>query len=390
MRVLYLTNNPILGGTSRPLTCWLQAGPAHGVRGVVAARHAGALTRWLESARVPFRVDPMPWPSRWWPFAALRHALGLARWARRGGVDLIDCNEHDLYPFALLLRRLLRRPLVCRVQYRVDRDFCRWAFAGGRCPDGLVWTTRAQRLDSAGAVEGLVPARRQWTVPLGLDAGAFGRWADGRAATRRGWGLPEDAVILGTASALRPVKRVEEFVELVRRVAGADPRVCGVLAGDAVGGDEAYKERVLRLVEGSGLGPRLRWLGWLEPVEPFLHAIDLFVSTSEYESFGMSVCEAMACGRPVAGYSAVAVQEVVGDAGVLAPTGDLGALTRAVLQLVGRPERMAELGRRARRRAAECFDVGVGLRQLIAVYQEVLHAWRAGPDPGDEEPGCCR
>ena len=64
----------------------------------------------------------------------------VARWARRVRVDVIHCNEHNVYPFARLLRRLLARPIVCHVRYRFDRGFAEWAFANRRQPDALLWT----------------------------------------------------------------------------------------------------------------------------------------------------------------------------------------------------------------------------------------------------------
>src|SRR5262245_5660718 len=100
MRVLFLTNNPVLGGTARVLTSWLRSGPALGLEGLVAALHVGDMTRWLAANGVPYVVNPMPWPSRWWPVRSLWQAWRLARWAQEQEVELVDCNEHDVYPFA--------------------------------------------------------------------------------------------------------------------------------------------------------------------------------------------------------------------------------------------------------------------------------------------------
>src|SRR5262249_34271699 len=153
-------------------------------------------------------------------------------------------------------------------------------------PDALLWTSRQQRDDCAEAVSGIVPEDCQRVVPLGLDLNTFGTMATSREETRQRWGVLPGEVVVGTASALRPIKRIHEFIELVTRLAQQDQRVLGVVAGDAMPGDEAYRQQLLRQIRESGLGRRLKWLGNLEPVEPFHHAIDIFVSTSEYETFG--------------------------------------------------------------------------------------------------------
>jgi L-malate glycosyltransferase len=372
MRILYLTDNPNLGSTARILQSWLRFGQTDGLRSVLAVQQTGDFSRWLTDHGIPYLVDPMPWPNRRWPLPAIWHAWRVARWARRQGVDIIHCNEHNVYPFAALLRRFLRLPIVCHVRFKLDEGFGRWAF-GKLTPDALLWTSRQQREDSTAAVAGLVPEDRQHLIPLGLDLSTFGTLGGGRDETRRAWGLRRDEIAVGTASALRPIKRIEDFVELVARLAQEDERVVGVLAGDAVPGGEAYREKVLRQIKETGLGRRFVWAGHLEPVEPFYHAIDVFVSTSEYESFGNSVCEAMACRRPVAAYEGGAVREVVGNAGLVVPTGNLSGLSDALRRLVASPDMRAEIGESGRQRVARDYDPASSLQTLMGIYQKLLN-----------------
>jgi glycosyltransferase involved in cell wall biosynthesis len=377
MRTLYLTNNPNLGSTARILQSWLLIGKHSELSGQVVVQRAGDFSEWLDEHQTPYTIDPMPWLNRRWPLPALRHAWRVARWARRQRVDVIHCNEHDVYPFAALLRRFLPRPLVCHVRFAVSREFCAWAFGGERRPDFLFWTTQNQMNDCAKAVAGIVPPERQAVIPLGLDLDTFSTQVAGREQTRQAWGFGPEDVILGTASALRSVKRLEDFVELVVRLAREHPHVAGVIAGGVVPGHEAYHVRLTNLVASSGLGGRLRCVGHLEPVEPLYHACDIFVSTSEYETFGNSVCEAMACRRPVAAYEGGSVREVVGDAGLVVPTGDHAGLTEAVRRLVADPGLRAELGERGRRRVAEQFNPTRSFERVKAIYSQLLGRTRA-------------
>jgi glycosyltransferase involved in cell wall biosynthesis len=375
MRVLYLTDNLTLGGTIRILQSWLLLGRRSGLDGHVAVRPGSHLVRWLEANGVAHVANPMPWPDRRWPMPALWHAQRLARWGRRRGIDVIHCNEHNLYPFGVLLRRLLGRPLVCHVRYRLTREFCAWAFGGrGRQPDALLWTSRQQEADCTEAIRGIVPAERQRVLHIGLDPGVFGVRTGERDAMRRQWGFGGDEIVIGQACALRPRKRLEDFVELVARLAREDPRVVGVLAGDAVAGDEPYRELILRRVADSGLGPRFRWLGNLDDVEPFYQAIDVFVSTSEYETFGNSVCEAMCCSRPVVAYQGGSVQEVVGGAGLIARTGDLGALIAAARDCARDAGLRDRLGGVGRQRVARHFNPADSLDQLRQIYDALVLA----------------
>jgi glycosyltransferase involved in cell wall biosynthesis len=112
----------------------------------------------------------------------------------------------------------------------------------------------------------------------------------------------------------------------------------------------------------------------VDDIEPFYHAIDVFVSTSEYETFGNSVCEAMACARPVAGYVGGSVGEVVGEAGITVPDKDVDALVRAVVTLVDDEVYRRSLGAAARARVARDFDPRRTFEQLGDLYQKLLAA----------------
>jgi glycosyltransferase involved in cell wall biosynthesis len=373
MRVLFLTNNPNLGSTARILQSWLMLGREQGIEGWVVTQKEGDFPRWLRQMGVPQRTDPMPWPDRRRPLSSLWHAWKVARWARKAGVEVIHCNEHDVYPFAVLLRRFLKRPLVCHVRFRLERPFSEWAFRGARRqPDALLWTSRQQKDDSAAAVEGIIAQSSQHVVHLGLDLTTFGALAAARNATRQAWGVAADEIVIGTASPLRPRKRIEDFVALAAQVASENPKVVGILAGGTIKGDENYRDKIVQQIKETGLGRRLQWVGNLEPIEPFYHAVDVSISTSEYETFGNSVCEAMACSCPVAAYRGGSIHEVVGDTGPIVETGDLPALTAAVRDLVRSPEARADCGRRGRQRVAEEFNPARSLQQLRQIYQSVL------------------
>ena len=69
---------------------------------------------------MPTLVDAMPVPSRRMPWTILWHAARVARWARRRGVQVIHCNEHDVYPFAAVLRQA--KHLVASLPASAERE----------------------------------------------------------------------------------------------------------------------------------------------------------------------------------------------------------------------------------------------------------------------------
>jgi glycosyltransferase involved in cell wall biosynthesis len=74
---------------------------------------------------------------------------------------------------------------------------------------------------------------------------------------------------------------------------------------------------------------------------------------SYYESFGIPLVEAMACGCPVITSNAPACPEVVGDAALVVDPDDVDALADAMTTLVRSPSLRAQLGERGLARSAE-------------------------------------
>ena len=372
MTVLYLTNNTQLAGTARILLSWLVLGRDRGLRACVAAQGSGELVDRLARDGVPWVVSPMPWPGRARPWSALREAWRVSRFARAQGASLVHCNEHDVYPFGVLVARLMRVPIVCHVRFKLEPGFGRWAFGGWRRPAALLWTTQQQRRDSLDAVDGIVPADRQHLIRLGPDPAIFHPDGPARETARERFGIRAGEVAIGTAAALRPIKRIHDFIDVVMALSSRHAGVVGLIAGGAVPGEEAYRQDVERRIRDSGLGRRLRWLGHLEPIDGFLRSLDVFVSTSEYETFGNSVAEAMACGVPVAGYVGGSVHEVIGDAGAVIPNGDVDALIQAADTLLAGEDARHEAGERGRRRAHGELNPAASFEKLRAVYEGVI------------------
>lgn len=125
-------------------------------------------------------------------------------------------------------------------------------------------------------------------------------------------------------------------------------------------------------------------------VRPWLWASDALVLSSRYETVGLAVAEAMACGRPVTatavnGAAATIVDGPLPTAGAVVPLGDMVALIDESSRRTGDRQlrRTEELA--ARQRAEQLFrpsEVALRLerayREAIDVHREGKNAWSAG------------
>jgi glycosyltransferase involved in cell wall biosynthesis len=90
------------------------------------------------------------------------------------------------------------------------------------------------------------------------------------------------------------------------------------------------------------------------------------------EQFGRVLIEAMACGVPVVGSDCGEIPNVVGDAGLIFPEGDVEALRECLARLMREGDLWADLSRRGRERVLAHFTQAQIAAQTVAVYRRVV------------------
>jgi len=100
----------------------------------------------------------------------------------------------------------------------------------------------------------------------------------------------------------------------------------------------------------------------------------MLVVPSIYEGFGLPAAEAMACGTPVISTTAGALPEVVGDAGILVPPGDTGALVASIKALLDDEARRKELGAMGVERVKRLFNWDNAAGQTADYYREAIES----------------
>jgi len=179
---------------------------------------------------------------------------------------------------------------------------------------------------------------------------------------------PGKELLLVHASNMRPVKRITHTIRMFGRVARSTPVRLVVL------GDGPERGMAMELASELGLGERVQFNGIRKDMAGVLRSAHLYLLLSEYESFGLSALEAMACGTPAAVSRAGGLPELMehGDTGLLCPLRDEPETARLIHRLLSNPERWEEMSKRAARRAREVFSIEEIVPRYEALYRCVM------------------
>jgi N-acetyl-alpha-D-glucosaminyl L-malate synthase BshA len=163
-------------------------------------------------------------------------------------------------------------------------------------------------------------------------------------------------------SNFRPVKRVQDVVEVFARVAQAIPARL-MLIGD--GPDRSTAEY---LAVRHGVRDRVHFIGKQDNVNELLPVADLMLMPSEMESFGLAALEAMACSVPTIATRVGGVPELITHEhnGLLFPVGDIEAMSAAAIALLSDEARLTTMSRAARKTAQDHFCAS----RIIPLYEE--------------------
>jgi glycosyltransferase involved in cell wall biosynthesis len=132
------------------------------------------------------------------------------------------------------------------------------------------------------------------------------------------------------------------------------------------------------LIDSLGIADCVTHLGQIATNELVRHysTATMVVVPSVYEGFGLPAAEAMCCRTPVISTTAGALPEIVGDAGILVPPADTGALVEAISGLLDNPDKRTHLAEMGHRRVMGMFNWKNTAVHTAEVYGEAIERHR--------------
>lgn len=360
LKILQISSASSFGGGERYLADLTNALVDRGHELYVAVRPHSPIPRHLQLSAN--RIFTLPLRNA----LDVRSAHELERFVRRNGIEIVHAHmarDYSLASYAARRNSKTKFIATRHVLFQLNRLH----------RHTLARATRVIAVSNAVAHElrasDVVNEKQIAVIPNGIDVERFSRARASfdRVQFLRSMGFPVDCLLVGSIGELRTLKRHDDFIRAAAIVAARFPETRFVLAG--IG---EVQKQLEALVNELGLSERFYFLGWLDDAEKLLCAMDVFVSASETESFGLAIVEAMAAGTAVVATATEGAREVIdnGNTGVLVPIGNVEHMARSVIDLLSDPEKRRAIATQSVKSAAKNFS-------LTRMVDEVLTAYRS-------------
>ena len=175
----------------------------------------------------------------------------------------------------------------------------------------------------------------------------------------------DDERVLVHISNLRPVKRIQDVLEVFKRVNEKVPSKLIIV------GEGPEMERVDSfLVDYPDFMDKIKIMGKQNDLRAVLTHADVFLLPSEKESFGLAALEAMAAATPVISSNTGGIPEVNihGKTGFLADVGDVEKMAEYGVKLLSDENLLKEMKKTAKE-VAKTFDY----KRVIPMYENLYH-----------------
>lgn len=175
---------------------------------------------------------------------------------------------------------------------------------------------------------------------------------------------PNNEKIVIHASNFRRIKRVEDVVKIFAKIHKQVPSKLLFV------GDGPERPSAESLSRDLNIGDDIRFVGKQEQMEEILAIGDLFLLTSDYESFGLAALEAMAAGVPVISTNAGGLPEINehGVTGYMSNVGDVDSMAAHAIELLSDEQKLKKFKDNAYEQAKK-FDI----QNIVPKYEKLYN-----------------
>lgn len=219
-----------------------------------------------------------------------------------------------------------------------------------------------------------IPKEKIETIPNGINLSNY-RDLPTRGTFRKKFAISNNQKIVLYLGRIHKVKGLDILLEAFARVVAKLQDVKLVIAGP----DDGYLEELERLIKALGIENHVHVVGPVYGIDKLTAYVDadVYVLPSRYETFPMSVLEAVACGTPVILSENCGVAEYFKDRVGLVVKPDSSHLKEALLEILQNHERRMFF-RENCRDVIEDFSISQTVSMLEKIYDKLSYSNACG------------
>lgn len=192
-----------------------------------------------------------------------------------------------------------------------------------------------------------------------------------RNAFRFEHNIPFDSFLIGTIGELKLLKGQLDFVLAAQIIAQKFPDARFAIIGKDNSLKQDFRRELKRMVKVFNLEDHFLWLDWVEDTASVFPALDVFVSASHSESFGLAILEAAASSTAIVSTATEGAKEILGI-DKLVPVGNSKLLADEICMFLENEEKRIEFGQEIQNRVKESFSLEKMISETEKVYAGIL------------------
>jgi glycosyltransferase involved in cell wall biosynthesis len=206
-------------------------------------------------------------------------------------------------------------------------------------------------------------------IANGIPTDGFANPRISRQEWRAKEGFAETDILFVCVARFAPQKNHRLLLNAFAQGPASNPNAHLVLVGEGV-----LQQQLEEQTKALHLTSQVHFLGLRADIPEVLGAGDIFVLSSDWEGNPLSILEAMAAGLPIVSTAVGGVPDLFenGKEGLIVPSGDTPAFSKAMVSLVVHSSLRKSLGKAAADRAKGQFDVSLMVRAYEELYETLI------------------
>lgn len=172
---------------------------------------------------------------------------------------------------------------------------------------------------------------------------------------RTSLGIPKEAIVFIFVGRLIPVKNLNFMINSFQESLKVNKNLYLLIVGDGPERNALQKNIIDRNLQSN-----IKLTGWInrEEIVDYYSASDIFIITSNYESFSLVTLEAMSCELPIIATNVGFLPEIVkhGTNGFIVENNNIVQLKETILKIASEPELRIKMGKVNRQKVIDNYS----------------------------------